>query len=283
MENDEVVIIVVLISAAVVLLTVKIIEFFVLFNEDTRYIISEIQRAYNDDEYRYWRRELRCHYLCLIPFVNERNVMRLYVKLFHKSRHGKKAKRTDGLFHILAPSVTGIFVCALCLCGASWAWFTATQTSSVTYIKAAAYTVDVTAATGEAHVKAASNNGIYTVALEADKCYEITITANGTANNGYCTVTFGEKVCYTPQIKKNTAFTFKVNAYQSGPLKITPQWGTCASSDNIINKDSPLELGSIQGTGNGTAFTATQPPTAIPVTNENTTASPAAEARSEFD
>lgn len=243
MGNDEVVIGVALISAIVVLIAVKIIEFFVRFNDDTRYITREMRRAYDDGEYRYWRRELRCHYLCLIPFVNERNVMRLYKRIFHKAKHGKAVKRSDGLYHILAPSVIGICICTVCLCGASWAWFSATQTSSVTGIHTATYTVDVTAAIDEIPAEVTSNSGIYTVSLENGKIYKITITANGTANTGFCTVALGEQTYHTLQIEKNAAFTFEIITYQSEILTITPQWGTCAVSENIINPDTPLILG----------------------------------------
>lgn len=243
MGNDEVVIGVALISAIIVLIAVKIIEFFVRFNDDTRYITREMRRAYDDGEYRYWRRELRCHYLCLIPFVNERNVMRLYKRIFHKAKHGKAVKRSDGLYHILAPSAIAICICAVCLCGVSWAWFTASQTSSVAGIHTATYTVDVTALIDETQVAVTNNGGTHTIEIENNKTYEITITANGTANTGFCTVALGEHTYHTPQIEKNNSFTFEVNAYQNGILTITPQWGTCAASEYIVSSDTPLNLG----------------------------------------
>lgn len=272
MENDEVVIAVALISAIIVLIAVKIIEFFVRFNDDTRYITREMRRAYSDGEYRYWRRELRYHYLCLIPFVNERNVMRLYKRIYHKAKHGKAVKRSDGLYHILAPSVIGICICAVCLCGASWAWFSATQTSSVTVIHTATYTVNVTAAMGETPAEVATDSGVYTVSLESGNTYKITISANGTANTGFCTVALGEQTYHTPQIEKNTSFTFEVNAYQNGSLTITPQWGTCATSENILNSETPLELGTKP---NNSVFATPQPPkntpeASIPKTDDTT-------------
>lgn len=48
--------------------------FFRRFNEDKGYLKSEIRRAQSIAERRHWERELRCHYLCLLPFVNEKNV-----------------------------------------------------------------------------------------------------------------------------------------------------------------------------------------------------------------
>lgn len=242
MVNDEIVIAIALIFAVIVLITVKIIEFFVRFNNETRYYTMEMRRAYDDGEYRYWRRELRCHYLCLIPFVNERNVMRLYKRIYHKAKHGKAVKRSDGLYHILAPSAIGICICAVCLCGASWAWFTATQTSSIACITTATYTVDVTATVDETQVAVANNGGTHTIEIENNKTYEITITANGTANTGFCTVILGDETYHTTQIVNGTPFIFKVKTNQDDILTITSQWGTCAASDNIITPNSQIPV-----------------------------------------
>lgn len=151
--------------------------------------------------------------------------------------------RSDGLHHLLAPSIISICIYAVCLCSTSWAWFTAAQTSHVAEIQTAAYTVNVTAAVEEIPTEVTGDNSIYTMALEADNTYEITITANGTATNGYCTVTLGDQTYYTPQIEKDTDFTFEILAYQSGDLTISPQWGTCAASEPIIDSENPLEFG----------------------------------------
>lgn len=78
-----------------------------------------VNRAADYNEYRYWRRELRCLYLCLIPFVTERNVMKIYRIFFHKPKHAEKRNRNDSIMSVLAMSVIGIAVCAVCLCGAS--------------------------------------------------------------------------------------------------------------------------------------------------------------------
>lgn len=86
MDNDSgmIIILTVLIVSTFLLIIYKLGEFFTEFNRDTRYILLEMNRAVDSDEYRYWRRELRCHYLCLIPFLAERNVMRLYHRLYHR-------------------------------------------------------------------------------------------------------------------------------------------------------------------------------------------------------
>ena len=75
MEQDSTAIVIglALIFCLIALIAVKIAQFFSKFSREARYLICEMNRAGDYDEYRYWRRELRCHYLCLIPFVTERN------------------------------------------------------------------------------------------------------------------------------------------------------------------------------------------------------------------
>lgn len=272
MRNDELVIAIALVFAVIVLTAVKIIEFFVRFNNDTRYITREMQRADDYNTYRRWRGELRCHYLCLIPFVNDKNVMRLYRRIYHKPKHENTEKRSDGLYHILAPSIIGIFICAVCLCGASWAWFTSIQTSSVANIQTAMYSVTVTATKDGTDITVNENNGNSDISLEAKNEYTITVNADGNAKSGYCKVEFGETVYYTPQITPNNTFVFKVKAKSDGSLKITPQWGTCSATENIIESVTTLELGTISVSDNNEPENnnATATPQITPATPENT-------------
>lgn len=243
MRNEELPIIVVLISAVVFSVTVKVIGFFVHFSDDVRYITSEMKQAFDESGYLYWRKELRCRYLRLIPFVNEKNVIRVYEKIYHKSENSENINRSDGIYHVLAPSFIAVCLCIVCLCGASWAWFGAAQTSNVTNIQTATYTVGVTAETDESFIDVAQNNGTYTVELKNAETYKIKVTANGTANNGYCTVNLGGEIYHTPQIKKDADFTFEVEVYKNGKLTLTPQWGTCATSDDVIASGKPLVFG----------------------------------------
>lgn len=242
MKSSELIIAIFLFFAAVIAVTVRLTVFFLRFNSETRYITSEMRRAYSDDEYRFWHREFRCHYLCLIPFVNDRNVLRLYKQLFHKPKYFKKKERSDGIYHVLAPSVIAIFLCTVCLCSASWAWFTASHTGSVTSIKAATYSVTVTASPSDTST-VTSAEGIYEATLQGGTEYTVNITASGTATGGYCRIEFCGLTYHTPQIKSGSSFSFGITAYEDGTVTVTPQWGTCATEENTIDQDVPLILG----------------------------------------
>lgn len=230
--NSTLIILLVLIVSAVGLILWKTASFIIKFNAYTRHITTKIQRAYGMDEYHYWRRELRCHYLCLIPFVTEWNVMWLYHRIYHKSRHVQKEKRSDGLYHILAPSVIGACICVVCLCGASWAWFAASQTSGVTTIQAATYTVTVHAVKNDTEIAAALKaHNIYEIPVADGQKYSIKLSATGTASTGYAVIYFAgdeDNKTYTQQIPVDTDFDFTVHANGNNALVIEIQWGTCA-------------------------------------------------------
>ena len=277
MENDSgmIIILTVLIVSAFLLIIYKLAEFFTKFNRDTRYILSEMNRAADSDEYRYWRRELRCHYLCLIPFVTERNVMRLYHRLYHRSKHAEK-NRSDGLSHLLAPSVIGVCICVVCLCGASWAWFTVSTSTGTAKIQVAAYTVSVTAKQAQTPLTPTEENGSTVFTLEANKEYQIEIKPTGNATTGYCKVNFEGKDYYTVQLPSGTLL-FTVYASENSPLTVTPEWGTCsvAGEDNTIADGSKIGTKPVSSTTldtkeipNDPANSETVPETTVPITEQ---------------
>lgn len=255
-ENGVMILCVVLFVAIAALIVAKIAEFFTHFNSDTRYITGEMRRAVDYNQYRYWRRELRCHYLCLIPFVTERNVMRVYRFFFHRGKHAQDEIRSDGVIHILAPSIIGICICTICLCGASWAWFTASTGSSTTKIQAATYSVEVTAKTGDIDVLVTSaDNGKTEISLKSGQTYTVTLRATGTAENGFCIVKFEDTDYYTKQLAPGVMLTFTVNTSKASTMTITPQWGTCAAEPADKVTDGEI-IGTVTTTsGDNTAET----------------------------
>lgn len=157
----------------------------------------------------------------------------------------KKRERKAGIGRMLAPSVVSIILCAICLFGTSWAWFTVTQKKTVDPIRTASYTGAVTV-NNEAVSAVQSEKGItaYTVSLKANTLYTITIKANGDASTGYYIVCFGGQEYYTKQILKGESITFTANFAEAGDMTIIPQWGTCTVAGDKIEDETKL--------GNGT-------------------------------
>ncbi len=241
-ENGVLLLSAVLAVLVITLLIAKIAAFCARFNSKTRYITAEMCHAGDYAEYRHWRRELRCHYLCLIPFVTERNVARVYRFFFPRVRTTGKECRSDGVFHILAPSAIGVLICTVCLCGASWAWFTAATNSTTARIQTASYTVSVKAEVSGTPVQVTAANGVSQIQLESGGVYTVEIQPNGTAKNGYCTINFEDDTYYTENLPSGR-LTFTVNASGGSTLTVTPQWGSCAidpSQKKVITEDTVL-------------------------------------------
>ena len=199
MDNDSgaLILLIVLIVSAFLLIVLKLAQFVNHFSREKQYLLTEMHRAADYNEYCYWRRELRCLYLCLIPFVTERNVMKVYPVFFHRAKHATKEKRSDGLMHILAPSMLAICICAICLCGASWAWFTASTSTGTTQIQSSSYKLLYQVNEDATPTELAETGTAYTLPAGTTSI-TITLSATGTAGaTGYCRRNLGDETYYT--------------------------------------------------------------------------------------
>lgn len=186
--------------------------------------------------------------------------MRLFTRVGYRPKRIETKEQSDGLLHLLALSAVGLCACLICLCGTTWAWFTATASSGTTVIQAANYTVDVSADKNE-NVKIATESGTTTVTFTAAGEYTITLTPTGTAQNGYCKISYADADYYTEQFT-SAVFRFTVNADADSELTVTPQWGSYSDTPN-------LSSGSIIGSTTGN--TQQENPVAAATTAEPTT------------
>lgn len=296
MDNDSgaLILLIVLIISAFLLIVLKLAQFVNHFSREKQYLLTEINRAADYNEYRYWRRELRCLYLCLIPFVTERNVMQVYPVFFHRAKHATKEKRSDGLMHILAPSMLAICICAICLCGVSWAWFTASTSTGTTAIQSSSYKLSYQVNEDTAATELTEADNTYT--LTSDTAV-ITLKATGTAGaTGYCSIKIGDETYCTEQIFVNdtSEFTFTVSAAADTTITLTPKWGTYSHAATLHNDDVITATGSQQNNtqepNNGvtaepstetTAPTAPTTPSSTPTESATTTSEPSANAPTE--
>ncbi len=150
---------------------------------------------------------------------------------FYRRKYTKKEKHNDGWVGLLLPSFLGIMICAVCLAGGTFAWFTASQTTSTQVIQAANYSVETTINDG-----AITSNEDGTYAL-AQGTYTVKIEATGSATTGYCIIKLGDTDIHTEQFptidntdKKTITFTLKIN--QAVDMEIIAQWGTSTKTDD---------------------------------------------------
>ena len=216
--------------------------FFRRFNENTKYIESNIRLARDKGEYSYWVRELQCHYLCLIPFVGRRNVSRVYRFIFRKPNRDNNKEYCRGIYRILAPSIVGIGICTVCLCGASWAWFNASVGSTMQTIKTPTYQFEpIIVKSNESALTA--DNGVYTLA--ADTEYTVEIKTTGTVGaTGYCTLVINDSdKRNTVQISAGDTFTFTIRANEAASIKLTGNWGTSSNEGERIANGAEISIG----------------------------------------
>ena len=67
--NDEFLIFIAAVIIGGFIIIAFFINFFLPFKEERDYIKMEMERSYEEEEYRYWRRELKYLYLRSIPLI----------------------------------------------------------------------------------------------------------------------------------------------------------------------------------------------------------------------
>ena len=182
---------------------------------------------------------------------------RFWSDLFYVPKYEKVSDKA--FLRIMLFSVFGILLCGICLAGLTWAWFTGSVSSTANTITAAKFTVDISVEEGATTpLSPTEENGAYIYALDTDKTYTVTVTADesATATTGYCTVKLGSNTYHTIQLYpaggegKPQSVEFTVSGEEGLKLTITPQWGTFAKrqSESLIG-DSQNGLSSISATG----------------------------------
>lgn len=193
---------------------------------------EELRRTADEGKYCLGIRELRRKYLKRLPFITEKNLSRVYRRIFRSAPRAKSAG--GGIWSSLAPSMLGIFICASCLCGVSWAWFNASVVSETGVVRSASYTVSVAVTSGSESVEVNFENGRYTATLDTGE-YNVTVTPTGSTKNGYCTVGFGGKEYCAVSKNGDTAITFTIKTEAGGILTLEPHWGTPDESANKLD------------------------------------------------
>lgn len=227
MNGEFLIIALIAAGAVLVFLLAKLASFLKAFSADTCYICHKMDDADSYEEYRRWRGELRCHYLMLIPFVNEKNVMDLYHRIFHRADRAGEEKRKDSIAPLLMPSILGMCICLVCVCGMTWAWYSTSVQTAPKKMTAAYYEVTVASVrNGGASVEPA--NGGYP--LESGTTYSVALYASGTVEKcgGYCLIELSgsNRKYYTQTILPDHSITISFTPDAEGIYTFTGVWGS---------------------------------------------------------
>ncbi len=198
----------------------------------------------------------------------------------------KESSNTDGITQMLLPSVLGICVCAFCLAGGTYAWFTASQNVPTQSIIAANYDIEasvnmidvpVVSEIGEESLTEPTKIPIsavagdkYTFDLEKGYTYEVTLTAVGNAKTGYCTVKFnGVETVHTVQFPEGdgaetNSVTFKIVMKESANVSFVPQWGKSSSEAEKLPFADEKELEYSGNSGTNATVIPSESETTVP-------------------
>lgn len=163
----------------------------------------------------------------------------LVARKLAKTSGGKrmqKEKHSDNIVHILAPSVLGLCICAVCLCGMSWAWFTASTAASATTIRSATLQIE-DVKLGDNKKLTSDGNGRYTITEQlTENSYTLRFKAtdSSTATKGFCKISIkigdsAETSYYTEDIADKIAHTVTItvnnNSNEYITITVEPIWG----------------------------------------------------------
>lgn len=182
----------------------------------------------------------------------------LYNEYFHVPEDGKVREKV--LITRVAFTVVVILLCLAAISFTAYAHFSGSISSASNVIRAANYDLKLTVTEGEPlqnaeAAKAAESEkaeteeivftknkkGEYTKKLEAGS-YRVTLSAAGTAENGFAIVTVGDEPSYhTAQIKKGGPFSFCLQINGEAVVSILPHWGT-SSHYAYSNTNNPYYI-----------------------------------------
>ncbi len=187
----------------------------------------------------------------------------LVARKLAKTSGGKrmqKEKHSDNIVHILAPSVLGLCICAVCLCGMSWAWFTASTAASATTIRSATLQIEEVKLDGKELTS--DGKGRYTITeqlTENNYTLRFKATENSTATKGFCKISIkignsAETSYDTEDIADKNAHTVTItvnnNSNENITITVEPIWGS------LPEDIEPKDFISIQGTDDQTQSNA---------------------------
>lgn len=156
-------------------------------------------------------------------------------------------KLTDKAFsRMMLTSVLGILVCLVCLCSATWAWFTADVSNNSNTIGTGQFDLEVSVndvrlerSSDRANVYTFKKAGSYTVTLK--------MTEDTTVTKGYCIITANGKPYKTASINNvdgTNPFKFTLDVKEDGmTVEFTSAWGIPIPEDVSVGIEEILTIG----------------------------------------
>ena len=151
----------------------------------------------------------------------------------------KDKKRWDGAFvRLLLTSFLGIFLCIVCLCSTTYAWFVAGVQGGNNVIRASELCKLSVSVAKEGSEEAVID--IHTpTALVCEGTYTVTLTLPSGSASGYLVVSVGDTDYYTDYLKRSEGeeqtLTFTMDVKAATSVLLTARWGIYSGECHIEN------------------------------------------------
>ena len=169
---------------------------------------------------------------------------KIYREFFYIPKHAKVSDKVFRTRTIL--SALTMLICCAVFCSGTFAWFNSNRSSSVSPITAAKYSLSIVIDENDIGTSSYQSTVSYTCPLATGDQHTVTLTHNGTAENGYCVINAGGNTYSTVQIEKGGNITLTIQAAQGEEITFTANWGeyqSGATTYSVSDGDNYLVYG----------------------------------------
>ena len=157
-------------------------------------------------------------------------------------------KLTDKAFsRLMLTSALGILVCIMCLCSASWAWFSTDISNDSNTLCTGKFDlcVAITDANGAPVTVSERDDGTSVCTLGEAGPYTVTLTVteDTTVTKGFCSIKVAGTSYQTASINADDTNTFVFTLDAGTTVTFSPAWGLPASAD--VASGGTLVIGAV--------------------------------------
>lgn len=150
-------------------------------------------------------------------------------------------KLTDKAFsHAIISSIIGILICLICICTATWAWFTDSEDFVGGTIKAGECLLEIKVTNELGEEMQDLENGVN---LVANQTYTVTLTLPKNSTSGYCKIVTDTEDYYSDYILNHDSdtpmvVTFQVKAESNQQVKFVKRWGIYSGEIDVASGET---------------------------------------------
>lgn len=155
-----------------------------------------------------------------------------------EEQNKKTDKLTEKAFsRLLITSFAAIFMCIICLCSTTYAWFTKTLPNTGNQINMAEdCLLEITVEDENGVALQGIESGVQ---LDAGVKYTVTLTLPGNTGSGYCLISANGNTYYTDYILRHTEqekmISFWVMVEETKTVTFTPRWGIYNHESDVVD------------------------------------------------